>query len=129
MTEYELADAFLDQTGSLLTYFMAFVSATSALLIVSYFTGANLPVRLSRVVIGIYASTSVFLIVSVQRQSSLILVLREKMQTGLSWHTAVTEPQWVLPSMLWLGFITMVAIFISAIWYFYIARNNETANT
>lgn len=92
----------------------------------SYFTGARLPVRLSRVVIGIYASTSAFLIISVQRQSSLILVLREKMRTNLVWHTAVTEPSWILPCMLWLGFITMVAIFISAIWYFYIARNNET---
>ncbi|MGD9603449.1 MAG: hypothetical protein AB7O21_06110 [Gammaproteobacteria bacterium] len=127
MTEYELTNAFLSHAGLLLTYFMAFVSATSALLVVAYFAGTNLPVLLSRVVVGIYASTSLFLMTSFQRQSALFLAVREQMRPHVDWHTAVTEPAWILPTMLWLGLATMLAVFAGGIWYFYAARNQAVA--
>jgi hypothetical protein len=40
----------------------------------------------------------------------------------MSWHTAASEPVWILPVATSIGTLTLAAIMIGTIWYFYNAR-------
>ncbi|MFT4564262.1 MAG: hypothetical protein ACI9BW_004025 [Gammaproteobacteria bacterium] len=47
MSDYELTDIFVTHAQVLLTYFMGFISATSALLVVAHVTGSTCQPRWS----------------------------------------------------------------------------------
>jgi hypothetical protein len=117
MSDYELADLFVTHVQVLLTYFMGFISATSALLVVAHVTGSTLPAALVRVVIAIYTITSIFMIASFQRLSIVILGIRDQMGESLSWHAVVQEDPWILKLLTSIGVVAMVVIYTSGIWY------------
>ncbi|MDA0821185.1 MAG: hypothetical protein O3C28_02020 [Proteobacteria bacterium] len=117
MTDYELADIFVTHAQVLLTYFMGFISATSALLVVAHVTGSTLPAALVRVVIAIYTITSVFLIASFQRLSAVVLGIRGQMGESLNWHAVVHEDPRILELLTSIGVFAMVVIYVSGIWY------------
>jgi len=102
-----------------ITFFMSFISATSALLVAAYFSGRVIPSRLAAVVIFVYVSTSIFLIGGFQRTSKVIEDVRAELP---DWHTASSEPLWVLPTITGIGTVTMIFIAIAACWYFQYAR-------
>jgi hypothetical protein len=117
MSDYELADIFVTHVQVLLTYFMGFISATSALLVVAHVAGSTLPVALVRVVIAIYTITSVFMIASFQRLSVVMLGIRGEMGESLSWHAVVQEEPWVLELLTSIGVFAMIVIYLSGVWY------------
>jgi hypothetical protein len=104
---------------------MSFISATSALLVAAYFSGRVIPSRLAAVVIFVYVSTSIFLIGGFQRTSKVIEDVRAELP---DWHTASSEPLWVLPTITGIGTVTMIFIAIAACWYFQYARKIDTLN-
>ena len=118
MTEYELVDAFMNHVGLGMTFFMAFLSATSAFLVAAYLAGSELPVVLARIIVAIYSLASVFLIFSFQRIGNIMLDIREQMHGITEWHTAVYEQQWVIPSAVWLAVVVMSLVFVGSIWFF-----------
>jgi len=129
MTEYELADIFQSHVQMMGTFFFGFLSATSAYLVVVHLAGREIPGFLARVTLAIYAAASVFLVTSFQRQSMLLLDVRELMASGMPWHTAVYEPQWIMPTMIWIAVGVMVVLFVSSIWYQHHARKFSSGDT
>ena len=92
MSDYELADLFLAQTSAVMTYFMNFISVTSALLAVGYFAGKSLPSGLARAVVWIYAISSVVIITGTNRNLANVAAIRDQMGSGLKWHKALRRP-------------------------------------
>lgn len=119
MTEFESSNLFAYYLSINITFFMSFISATSALLVAAYFSGSVIPSRLAAVVIFVYVSTSIFLIGGFQRTSKVIEDVRAELP---DWHTASSEPLWVLPTITGIGTVTMIFIAIAACWYFQYAR-------
>ncbi|MAJ11319.1 MAG: hypothetical protein CMO22_02895 [Thiotrichales bacterium] len=119
MTEFESSNLFAYYLSINITFFMSFISATSALLVAAYFSGRVIPSRLAAVVIFVYVSTSIFLIGGFQRTSKVIEDVRAELP---DWHTASSEPLWVLPTITGIGTVTMIFIAIAACWYFQYAR-------
>ncbi len=75
MSEFEVADLFASYLSITVTFFMAFVSVTSAMLVASYFASNVIPTRLATVVIFIYTISSIFLIGGFQRNSQVLETL------------------------------------------------------
>jgi hypothetical protein len=119
MSEFESSNLFAYYLSINITFFMSFISATSALLVAAYFSGRVIPSRLAAVVILVYVATSAFLIGGFQRTSKVIEGVRTKLP---AWHTASSEPSWVLPTITSLGTVTMICVAIAACWYFQYAR-------
>jgi len=122
MTDFEVANLFAQYLGVNITFFMSFISATSGLLVASYFAGQKISSWLAGVMIFIYSSTSIFLIGGFERTSRVIGDIRSQLP---SWHTAASEPPWVLTTITAIGTVTMIFIALSACWYFQHARKNE----
>ena len=129
MSDYELADLFLAQTSAVMTYFMNFISVTSALLAVGYFAGKSLPSGLARAVVWIYAISSVVIITGTNRNLANVAAIRDQMGSGLKWHKALADPAWFMPAMIWGTTLSMVAIFLAALWYFSYVRTHGDTNT
>ena len=119
MTDFESSNLFAYYLSLNITFFMSFISATSGLLVAAYFAGRTIPSQLAAVVIFVYVSTSIFLIGGFQRTSEVIEDVRAELP---SWHTASSEPSWVLPTITSIGTVTMIFIAIAACWYFQYAR-------
>jgi hypothetical protein len=125
MTEFESSNLFAYYISINITFFMSFISATSALLVAAYFSGRVIPSRLAAVVIFVYVSTSFFLIGGFQRTAKVIEDIRAELP---DWHTAASEPLWILPTITGVGTVTMIFIAIAACWYFQYARKFDTLN-
>ena len=123
MTDFESSNLFAYYLSINITFFMSFISATSGLLVAAYFSGPTIPSRLAAVVILVYVSTSIFLIGGFQRTSKVIEDVREELP---DWHTASSEPLWVLPTITSIGTVTMIFIAIAACWFFRYARKVDT---
>ena len=126
MTEFESSNLFAYYLSINITFFMSFISATSGLLVAAYFAGRIIPSRLSAVVIFVYVSTSIFLIGGFQRTSKVIEGVRDNLP---GWHTASTEPSWVLPNITSIRTVTMVCIATAACWYFQHARKSDAVKS
>ena len=124
MSQFELANLFATHFALSLSIFAAFISATSALLVATYFASRSISSKLARVIIAIYVASSVFLITAFQRNSDIIVRVRSLFGHDMSWHTAASEPVWILPVATSIGTLTLVAIMIGTIWYFYNARKH-----
>ena len=123
MTDFESSNLFAYYLSINITFFMSFISATSGLLVAAYFSGRTIPSQLAAVVIFVYVSTSIFLIGGFQRTSQVIEDVRAELP---NWHTASSEPSWVLPTITSIGTVTMIFISIAACWYFQYARKVQT---
>ena len=127
MTQFELADLFANHFALSLSIFTAFISATSALLVATYFASHSISSKLARVIIVIYIASAVFFITAFQRNADILVRIRSLFDESMSWHTAAAEPVWILPVAISMGTVTLIAIAGGAIWYFYNARKNVGA--
>lgn len=119
MTDYELVEIFAATLSTLIELVMAFISATSAFLIVLYLTGDALPLFLKKLITAIYCSSGVFFILLFQRIMTMEIDIRDQMGESLSWHTAVYEPQWLLYGLMYLGLTIMTLLMTGSIWYMF----------
>ena len=126
MTEFELTDAFTSNLDVVMTFFMAYLSATSAFLAVAYVAGPKIPGTLSTLVVSVYSLASTFLIFSFQRQAAVIVAIGEQMRAlGVSWHPAVYQPVWVVETAAWLAVAMMSLLFAASMWfYLHVKRPN-----
>ena len=124
MTEFELAEIFISYVEMALTYFMAFISATSAIVVVAHMVGGEMTRALANVVILIYTVASLYLGASFERVTNAVIVIRDQMDPTLTWHPAVTEPQWVLKILYWSGVGATIVLYTTAMWYFFHVRKN-----
>ena len=124
MSHYELTDLFYNHFSLSVAIFMAFVSATSALLGIAFFASHLIPKILVRVVMLTYVTTSVFLISAFQRNAELMIVIRDQMKE-IKWHLAVSEPAWIMIYGVGVGLVTMIMISVGAVWYFYYSAANS----
>ena len=76
MTDYELVELFAGTLGTLIEVVMAFISATSAFLIVIYLAGDELPLFLKNLITAIYFSSGLFFIVLFQRTVTMEIDIR-----------------------------------------------------
>ena len=129
MNEIDLADAFTNNIGVIMAFFMAYLSATSAFLAVAYIAASEIPTVLSRLIVSIYILASVFMGVSFQRTLEFAISLREQMRLQeMLWHPAVSEPAWLLVSASWVGVAVMVLIFVASIVFYFHARRPAASN-
>lgn len=118
MSTFEITDLFATHISLTITIFMAFVSITSALLVATYFASNIICSTLARIVIIIYSTSSIFLISAFQRTSDVLIRLRGQFDESMIWHTASSEPTWVLPTLVSVGTLTLVGISVGTVWYF-----------
>lgn len=124
MSAFEITDLFATHVTITVTIFMAFVSITSALLVATYFAGHVISSTLARVIIIIYSTSSIFLITAFQRTSDVLIRIRAQFDENMSWHTAASEPIWILPTAVGIGTLTLIGISVGSIWYFFETRKN-----
>ena len=122
MSEYELADLFNSHVQTVITIFMAFVSTTSAFLIVTYLAAKEFSSFLTRVVVALYTISSLMLIGITQRQTQVIVGLRGEMEGVATWHPAVYEPEWIMPTAFSSVVIVMGLFMMGALWFFAFTR-------
>ena len=129
MSEYELTDSFLNHVELSMTYFMAYLSATSAFLAVAYLAGSAIPPILARVVLAVYSLASIYLIVAFQRITEIYIGVREEMRGLVEWHPAVYEQPWLIPTVAWGAVAVMAMLYISTVWYFMHVRAGRKNDT
>ena len=125
MTQFEVVDLFASYLAITITFFMAFISTTSAVLVASYFAKDLIPSKLATVMLIIYGTSSIFLIGGFQRTSSVMVTIRGELEEIAPWHTAASEAEWVLPTIAAIGTGTMLVISIVSIWYFQYSRSSR----
>ena len=124
MSVFEISSLFATHVTMVVNIFMAFVSITSALLVATYFAGHIITLTLTRVVITIYVTSSIFPITTFQRTADVLINIRAEFDKTMSWHTAASEPAWILPMAAGVGTFTLVAISAGSIWYFFEVRKD-----
>jgi hypothetical protein len=129
MSPYELADLFNSQAAFLLAILMGFVSTTSAFLAVTYLAGKEFTSFIRIMTLMLYSITSILLMALAQRQSAVLVGLRSQMEGVLTWHPAVYEANWIMPTAFYSTVFVMAALFISSIWYFLYTSKTDEKNT
>ena len=119
MTQFEVMDLWLSHMTFLMSQFLAFISGTSAFLIVATTKGRDLPEPLYKLVLSLYVVATLFFILFYGKVSEGIFNLRTQMrELGMEWYNVVYEPQLILPIILVLGFIIMLSLAVGSVWYF-----------
>jgi hypothetical protein len=126
MTDYELVDLWVTHWALAMSVFVAFLSATSALVIVAHLKGAHLERSVYRLTVSIYSVAAVFLIVLFAKIAEGALNVRGQMhESDLQWFVAAYEPQFTAPSVLALGVIVQIALAVGSLWYFRSTRSHR----
>jgi len=130
MNEYELLNTFAAHMDLVQTYFVSFISATSAFLVVAHLAAKELSSSIVTLAISLYAFTAIFFLASFQRTFTATIGLRDKMLAfDMTWYPAVTEPQWLLPTVMWIGVAVMAVLAAGSISYFVTAQRRVHAAT
>ena len=130
MNEYGLLDAFNQHLGTTVSFFVSYISATSAFLVVAYLAGKQLPPIVAKLAIGLYSLTAVFFMALFQRHWVSLLSVREKMHdVDLSWYPAVYESQWFMAVTMWIGVAVMAVLYAGSVWYFISVRRDTNGDT
>ena len=130
MNEYGLLDAFNQHLGTTVSFFVSYISATSAFLVVAYLAGKQLPPIVAKLAIGLYSLTAVFFMALFQRHWTSLMSVRDKMHDmDLSWYPAVYESQWFMPITMWIGVMVMAVLYAGSVWYFISARRDTDGGT
>jgi hypothetical protein len=102
----------------LVVLFVAFMSATSAFVIVANIKGKDLSSPACRLVRWLYVVASVFFLVFMGKVAESILNLRGQMfAANMEWYNVVYEPQFILPLILVIGFVVAVSLVVGSLWY------------
>ena len=101
-----------------MTLFVAFLSGTSALLIVAHLKGKELHLRLYRLVAALYVVATAFFLVMYAKTLEGALDVRAQMHVAdLDWFNAAYEPQIIAPLVFSLGFVVQLMLAIGSLWY------------
>ena len=125
MTAYELVDAFNSTSNSTLSFVLAYISATSAFVVIAHIASNELPAYIARLATAIYTFVAVFLIGATERSLRLLVSIREQMPGVVDWHLAVVEPRWFLPSFSVAALVVMCALYAASVWYFVYLRKKR----
>ena len=118
MNQSELIDLWLTHMDFLLVLFVAFISATSAFVVVANVKGKELSLAACRLVRHLYIVASMFFLVFMGKVSESILNLRGQMHNAnMEWYNVVYEPQFILPLILGSGFVVVVSVMGGSLWY------------
>ena len=79
VSEYELLDAFESHLGTAVTFFVAYISATSTFLVVAYLAAEDLRAFVANLVAALYSLSSIFLLLLFQRHWTSVMAIRDKM--------------------------------------------------
>jgi hypothetical protein len=118
MSQSELVGLWVTHMDFLVVLFVAFMSATSAFVIVANIKGKDLSSPACRLVRWLYVVASVFFLVFMGKVAESILNLRGQMfAANMEWYNAVYEPQFILPLILVIGFVVAVSLVVGSLWY------------
>ena len=118
MNQSELIDLWLTHMDFLLVLFVAFISATSAFVVVANVKGKELSLAACRLARHLYIVASMFFLVFMGKVSESILNLRGQMHNAnMEWYNVVYEPQFILPLILGSGFVVVVSVMGGSLWY------------
>jgi len=119
MTQYEFIDLWIMHLEFALTVFVAFLSATSAFLIVAHFKGGELRQSLYRIVTALYCVAVVFFVLMYAKGLQAAIDIREQARlAGMDWYNIVYESEMMAPFTFATGFIVQVILAIGSVWYF-----------
>jgi len=119
MSQSELVNLWVTHMDFLLVLFVAFMSATSAFVIVANVKGKDLQPTACKLVRYLYIVASVFFIVFMGKVAESILNLRGQMHAeNMDWYNVVYEPQFVLPLILIAGLVVVVSLVVGSLLYF-----------
>lgn len=128
MSPTDLIDLWVTHMDFLLVLFVAFMSATSAFVIVVNVKGKDLHPTACTLVRSLYVVASIFFLLFMFKVAESILNIREQMHTAnMDWYNVVYEPQFILPFILVSGLIVVVALVAGSLWYFSFVRRNQEA--
>ena len=124
MSHYELVDLWVTHMTHLMTVFVAFLSATSAYLIVAHLKGGELRPSLYRIVTALYCVASVFLLLMYAKTLEAALDIRgQAILADMDWYNIVYEPEMMAPFTFATGFIVQVILAVGSVWYFRSTRS------
>jgi len=126
MSQSELVGLWVTHMDFLVVLFVAFMSATSAFVIVANIKGKDLSSPACRLVRWLYVVASVFFLVFMGKVAESILNLRGQMlAANMEWYNVVYEPQFILPLILVIGFIVAVSLVVGSLWYLRFVREES----
>jgi hypothetical protein len=126
MSQAELITLWVTHMNFLLVLFVAFMSATSAFVIVAHVKGTELHPMASRLVRYLYVVASVFFLVFMGKVSESILNIRGQMhKANMDWYNVVYEPQFVLPLILIIGMVVVISLVVGSLWFFSSVRKGR----
>jgi hypothetical protein len=124
MSQYELVDLWITHLNFAMTVFVAFLSATSALLIVAHFKG-QLQRSLYRIVIALYCVAAVIFILLFAKTLEGALDIRGQMgAANMNWYNTVYEPQLIAPTVLTIGLLVQIMLAVGSLWYLKSTRSH-----
>ncbi len=124
MSQYELVDLWITHLTLAMTVFVAFLSATTAFLIVAHFKGPELRQSLYRIVTTLYGVAVVFFVLMYAKTLEAAIDIRGQAKLAdMDWYNIVYEPQMIAPFIFTTGFIVQVILAIGSVWYFKSTRN------
>jgi len=125
MSQYELVDLWITHLNFAMTVFVAFLSATSALLIVAHLKGKDLQPLLYRIITALYSVAAVFFLLLFAKTLEGALDIRGQMHMAdLDWYNTVYEPQIIAPSILTIGLLVQVMLAVGSLLYFRSTRSH-----
>jgi len=119
MADYELVDLWLTHLTLAISVFVAFLSATSALLVVAHFKKGGLQKPVYWLALSLYSVAVLFFVILFAKTSEGAINVRGQMhESDLHWFNAVYEPQFIAPLVLGLGIVVQIALAAGSLWYF-----------
>jgi len=124
MSQYELIDLWVTHITHAITVFVAFLSATTAYLIVAHLKGGEIRQSLYRIVTALYCVGAVFFVVMYAQSLVAAINIREQARLAeMDWYNAVYEPPMIAPIVFTTGFIVQVILAVCSVWYFRSVRS------
>ena len=118
MSQSELINLWITHMDFLLVLFVAFMSATSAFVVVANIKGKDLSPPAYKLARYLYVVASMFFLVFMGKVAESILNLRGQMHAvNMEWYNVVYEPQFMLPLILITGLVVVVSLIVGSLWY------------
>ena len=125
MTDFELSYLFNEHVETIVTMLFGYFSITSAFLVAAYLTAHTLARFIAWVVIALYSTTSIALFIITYKFAQMVIGIRDAMvENNMMWHPGVTEHPLLLPVTFYSIAFALLAIFLSSLWFFHIARHS-----
>ena len=124
MSQYELIDLWVTHLAHAVTVFVAFLSATTAYLIVAHFKGGELRQSLYRIVTALYCFAAVFFVLMYAKSLEAAINIREQARLAdMDWYNIVYEPPMIAPIIFTTGFVVQAVLAVGSVWYFRSTRS------